>query len=363
MVTVTAARPKGVVARRFMPSGIIALMAAWFLFATGEALYGDLDGTTDFGAIADASGRFAAGALLELAAAVLLAVGAAALMMLLRDAAPRLSVIGGWVTLAGAVGVAGFAQFHLMLLAMSDAALDRTAMNAFLVGSLEEVGLWGIPVIFVLLAVPIGLLLLALGTARAGITSHVPAVLIGVYMVVHLVGIPGIAGDWTEVLSHYLLAGVLFWIGWRVFRSDPGSEGSEERPVADDSSHAGRRTAATTAAIAMVLFALPGVAFAAPSDSRAGWTYPLVCDTPEGDEVVIDLLVVGRMGWDAVDPSQRYLMRSATQDFLDDGGETFSTHSKTWGRYDPSTAWTCASGPIDVQGFQVSIVMDIVPLP
>jgi hypothetical protein len=231
MVTLKAPPPRGVVARRFMPSGIVAFMAAWFFFATGEALYGDLDGASDFGAIADASGRFAVGALLELAAAVLLAVGAAAMMMLLRDGAPRLSVIGGWVTLVGAVGVAGFAQFHLMLLAMTDAALDRNAMNAFLTGSLEQIGLWGVPVFFVLLAVPIGLLLLAAGTARAGITSRLPAALIGVYMVAHLLGIPGVAGDWSEVLSHYLLAGVLFWIGVQAFRSRTGIDEDEGSPA------------------------------------------------------------------------------------------------------------------------------------
>lgn len=195
-------------------SGLIGLMAAWALFATGEVLYGDLDGATDFAAIADASGRFAAGALLQLLAAVLLAGGVVALILSLRERAPRLALFGGWLGLVSAVGVAAFSQFHLVLLAMTDPALDRSALNSFLTGPLQTGGLWGIPIIFVLVAVPVGFFLLALGTARAGLTSRLPAGLIVVHTVVHL----GIPDDRVEVASHYLLAVALAWIAISVLR-------------------------------------------------------------------------------------------------------------------------------------------------
>jgi hypothetical protein len=207
--------PRAPTSRLLYTAGAIGLMTTWFLFATGEALYGDLDQVQDLGLIADASGRFAAGALLELLAAIMLLPGVVVLMVMLRERAPRLSLVGGWLALTGAVGVGAFAQFHLLLLAMTDPTLDQVAMNEFASGTLSEsAGLWGIPIMFVLVALPLGLLLLAVGLARAGITSAVPAWLIGVYVAVHLL----IPNEWTEVGSHYLLAATLAWIGVVVLR-------------------------------------------------------------------------------------------------------------------------------------------------
>lgn len=194
--------------------GVIGLMSAWFLFAMGETLYGDLDGADSLAPIADASGRFAAGALLELLGAVMLVPGIVLLIGLTRQRAPMLSQVGGWLALAGTVGLGAFVQVHLLQLAMTDPALDRAALDGFMAGPLQEGGLWTIPIALVLLPLPIGLLLLAAGAARAGITSRWPALLIGTYIVVHL----GIANEWTEVGSHYLLAVVLLWIGLSILR-------------------------------------------------------------------------------------------------------------------------------------------------
>jgi hypothetical protein len=196
--------------------GALALMSAWFLFATGELLYGDLDAMTDPIAIAEASGRFATGAVLQFAAAIMLAVGLVALIAVTRDRTPRLSHAGGFLALAGAVGLGAWAQLHLIVLALSTADLDMGAVTAVLNGPLQDFGLWGIPIMFVLLPLPIGLILLTVGTARAGITNRWAPYAIGFYVAFHLF-LPG-GGDWTQVISHYLLAAILAWVAFDVLR-------------------------------------------------------------------------------------------------------------------------------------------------
>jgi hypothetical protein len=217
--------------------GAFALMSAWFLFATGELLYGDLDAMTDPIAIAEASGRFATGAMLQFIAAVMLAAGVVALIAVTRDRAPRLSHVGGFLALAGAVGLGAWAQLHLVVHALSTADLDMGAVSAVLNGPLQDFGLWGIPIMFVLLPLPIALILLTIGTARAGITSRWVPYAIGLYVAFHLV-LPG-GNDWTQVIAHYMFAAILAWVGVGVLRyrgpqsrvASPRSEQAERSPV------------------------------------------------------------------------------------------------------------------------------------
>jgi hypothetical protein len=216
--------------------GAFALMSAYFLFATGELLYGDLDAMTDPVAIAEASGRFATGAVLQFIAAVMLAVGVVALIAVTRDRTPRLSHVGGFLGLASAVGLGAWAQLHLVVLALSTADLDMGAVSAVLNGPLQDFGLWGIPIMFVLLPLPIGLILLTLGSARAGITSRWVPYAIGFYVVFHLAFAPG---EWLPVVAHYLMAGILAWAGVDVLRhsgaqpqvATPRHEERERSPV------------------------------------------------------------------------------------------------------------------------------------
>jgi hypothetical protein len=200
-----------------MTSGVVAFMLAWLLMATGEALYGDLDGAVDLNDIADASVRFGAGALLQLLAAVMLAGGTAAVMMLIIGRAPKLARAGGWLTLTGAVGLGAFAQTHMLFLAMAHSTPDRVALNAFLAGPMSEAGgLWAVAIIIVILVLPIGLILLALGTAAAGLTSRWPALLIVAHVIIHL----GFDDNGIiEVGSHFVLAAALFWMGWSILSS------------------------------------------------------------------------------------------------------------------------------------------------
>jgi hypothetical protein len=343
----------GTAERHPMRSGLVALMASWFFVATGEALYGTLDRAEDIGAIGAAATRFGAGALLQVVAAILLAVGVAALMAAVRPAAPRLSTVGGWIGLTGAVGVGAFAQFHLVLLAMTDASLDTAAINAFLNGPLQTGGLWGIPILFVLAAVPLGLLLLALGAAHAGIVSRWPAILIGVYTVVHLAGIPGVDGEWSEVGSHYFLAVVLAWIGIAVLRTrsadhpEPASQGTRVR-----------RSAVTAALLAVFVMVFGGVAAARPVASPLALTLDLSCGTPQGPST-LNLLTVssGHLGWDADSPAT-YQVKGVTQTFHATGEE----RSMSWGRFDTAAAWNCTTGPIRVQGFDVTFDLVLVPM-
>jgi hypothetical protein len=199
--------------RRPPVSGVLAFMASWFFFGAGKWLHVNLDVAKDYSAIAAASGRFLTGAIFQLVAAILLAVGVAAVMMALRDAAPKLSAVGGWIAMIGAIGAAGFAQFNLMQLVMADPSLDRAALNDVLNGPLADFGAWGIPIMFVLFAVPVGLFLLALGIARAGIAPSWPAWLIAVYVVIHL-------GIGSSIISHFLLGGALVWMGLSLLRLD-----------------------------------------------------------------------------------------------------------------------------------------------
>jgi hypothetical protein len=209
--------------------GAIGLMTAWLLFATGELLYGELDAMTDPTAIADASGRFGAGALLQLAAAVMFAVAVVSLIGLTRDRTPRLSHAGGFLALLGVVGLGAWAQFHLVVLELTTADLDTAVVNDFLNGSLQDFGLWGVPIMFVLLPLPIGLILLTVGTARAGISSRWVPYAIGFYLLFHL-ALPG-GGDWSQVASHFLLAAILAGVGVDVLRYADGLPGTGAAPA------------------------------------------------------------------------------------------------------------------------------------
>lgn len=222
MTPTSTAPPPATTAAPLVTSGLVGLAACWFVFGTGELLYGALDGATDFAQIQAARGRFGLAALLQLLSAVLLAGGVAGLVRVLGRAAPRRTTVGAWLTMAGAVGVGAFAQFHLLLLAMSAPELDREGMNGFLTGPLESGGLWSVPIVLVLLAVPLGLLLLALAAAAAGMSSRWPAVLVAAHIVLHL-AVP--KPEWGEPASHYVLAVALLWLAVDARRSAAGGVG------------------------------------------------------------------------------------------------------------------------------------------
>jgi hypothetical protein len=322
-------------------------MSAWLLFATGELLYWDLDQMTSLDAIEAAAGRFGTAALLELVAAVLLLPAIMTLVLLTRSHAPRLAAVGGTLAAIGAVGTGAFAQFHLVVLAMTDGGLDRGAMEVFLNTTLQEGGgLWTIPIMFVLLALPIGLLLLAVAGARSGITSRWSAWLIGAYLVLHL----GVGGEWVEVGAHFGLAAVLAWIGVGVWRA------RELVPTAP--TPAPRRVVVPAAMMAvMVLLVSATGAVAQPDRGANSWVIEATC----GSEP-IQLLAVsgGTRIWDLSSVNHGYVVKQIDQTMYHEDGSTTTYTMYRGNKNGLGDAFVCGTGIIHLQGFVVEFDLTLV---
>lgn len=200
--TSTATAADRVAVGRTSPLALYGLALAWVLFTVGEGLYGELDSLDDLGQIASAGGRFQTAALLELAAALLLIAGIVEMARHIRPDAPRLAGIGRWLALAGTVGLGAFVEVHLLVSDMTSPDLDREAISEFLTGPMAEGGIWSVPIVLVLIALPLGLLLLAIGLTKSDLIPSWPVWLIGLHIIVHL----GIDGPLVEVGSHALLA-------------------------------------------------------------------------------------------------------------------------------------------------------------
>jgi hypothetical protein len=79
----------------------------------------------------------------------------------------------------------------------------------------SEPGAWGIPILWILLLLPIGLALLAIAAARSRLVPWWPLTLILGSTVLHLAGIDGT----TEIASHWILAAGLAWLGLALLRT------------------------------------------------------------------------------------------------------------------------------------------------
>ena len=194
--------PESTTVDRTSPLALYSLALAWVLFTVGEGLYGELDSLDNLDGIASATTRFQTAALLELAAALLLIAGIVQMARHIRPDARRLAGIGRWLALAGTVGLGAFVEVHLLVFDMTAPGLDREAISGFLTGPMAQGGLWAVPIVLVLIALPLGLLLLAIGLSRSDIIPAWPAWLIGLHIVVHL----GIDHPLVEVGSHAILA-------------------------------------------------------------------------------------------------------------------------------------------------------------
>lgn len=201
-MTSTSIAPDRATVDRASPFALYGLALAWVLFTVGEGLYGELDSLDNLEEIASAAGRFQTAALLELAAALLLIAGIVHMARCIRPDAPRLAGIGRWLALAGTVGLGAFVEVHLLVFDMTAPGLDREAISGFLTGPMAQGGIWSVPIVLVLIALPLGLLLLAIGLTRSDIIPAWPAWLIGLHIVVHL----GIDHPLVEVGSHAILA-------------------------------------------------------------------------------------------------------------------------------------------------------------
>lgn len=117
-----------------------------------------------------------------------------------------------------------------------------------------------------------------------------------------------------------------------------------------------RRRGVAATLLALGMLALPAAATAGSSQQ---YVYPLSC----GSNGSLELTVVGsgRIGWDAADPSSRFIVKSMTVSYHDFGD---AVREASWGRYDATTAWTCTSGAFQLQGFSITVNEAILaPLP
>ena len=191
----------------------VGLMVGWLPFAIGEALFGSLDAMNDLSAIAANSTRFRVAAALEFVTALPMIPAVIGLMHLLARRKPVLGAVGGVISLAGVVALGAFVELHLLALEMSTPGLNRAAMSEFAAHRLDGFGPFAVPILLVLL-MPLGLLLLAIGLKRANLVPLWAPLLVGVHILIHF----GVETELGEAGSHFVLAVALALIGWRVHR-------------------------------------------------------------------------------------------------------------------------------------------------
>lgn len=201
------------------------LMIGWLPFAIGEALYGSLDAMDDLSAIAANSTRFGLAATLQFITALAMIPAVIGMMRLVARRRPVLGAVGGAVSLAGVIALGAFVELHLLALEMSAPGLDRAAMTEFVATRLDGFGPFAVPILLVLL-MPLGLLLLAIGLNRAKLVTLWAPLLVGVHILIHF----GVETELGEAGSHLVLAVALALVGWRVHRM-PASEWNGPTPT------------------------------------------------------------------------------------------------------------------------------------
>lgn len=209
---------KGRTSRGLKTVTVAGLMVGWLPFAVGEALYGNLDAMDDLSAIAANSTRFGFAATLEFITALAMIPAIIGMMYLLARRRPVLGAVGGVISLAGVVALGAFVELHLLALEMSAPGLDQAAMTEFIATRLDGFGAFAVPLLLVLV-MPLGLLLLAIGLKRAKLVTLWAPILVGVHILIHF----GVETELGEAGSHFVLAAALALIGWRVHRM-PTSE-------------------------------------------------------------------------------------------------------------------------------------------
>jgi hypothetical protein len=180
-----------------------ALVVGHWPIAAAEALIGDLDQVNDLAAINDQAGRVVLAGVLHLLGGVALAAIALGVAVVIQRRGAALARTGAALGLLAAVGVGGFAMFHLLLVEYAHPDLDRSAMSEFVELRLNEgAGWWALPVALVLLVLPAAELLMLAGLARARLVGWW---VLGLYVVAFLIHAVA-PGELAEVGSHALTA-------------------------------------------------------------------------------------------------------------------------------------------------------------
>lgn len=190
-----------------------ALLVGWWPIVIAETIYGSLDNFA-LEAIAGNSVRFAVAAVVGLAGATVLVAAGLAMAYLARRGSPILAWLGGALSVALAVGAAGFVQLHLIVLELTAPNLDRAAMNTFVETNLQGSGLWKLPQLLLIGGFIFGLPIQMIALRRARVISWGPVLLAATGIIVH--GIDPL-GLW-ELVGLSLIAVAVSLVGFRVRR-------------------------------------------------------------------------------------------------------------------------------------------------
>ena len=139
---------------------------------------------------------------------------------LVHPSYPRLAFWGCILSLMGFIGYGALDGIDYMAwyAGSPDTGLDAATMQQFIVGALESVPLVG-PVLLVFLLLPLGLIVLAIGTVRAGVLPVWLAWLLPVGMFGAAVSLESPV---FLILSALALLGTYGYIGVRVLRGTSG---------------------------------------------------------------------------------------------------------------------------------------------
>ena len=143
---------------------------------------------------------------------------AVGVVLVVQRRGAALARVGAILSLLAAVGVGGFAMFHLLLVEYANPALDRAAMTEFAELRLNEgAGWWALPVVLVLVVLPAGEMVLLAALARARLVGWWALGVHAAGFVLHATPVGG--GNAVEVGSHALMALGLTIAGLSLARS------------------------------------------------------------------------------------------------------------------------------------------------
>jgi len=221
-MTTTAAPPARAGHRPFpvRTAALLGLGGSWIAVAVAETLMSNgVDALDDVAMIAAHRGTLATAGLLHVLGGVLLGLGLTGVAAAAWSS--RWSRAGWTLAATGVPCLGAIGMLHLLAVETAAAGLDTVAMNDFLVQRLGGAGgAWALPVGIAALLLPLAVVLLLTGLARAGHLGWVPMGVFTLGMLLHLVLA---SNELAEVSSHWLMATGLLLTAvtlWRRERAD-----------------------------------------------------------------------------------------------------------------------------------------------
>lgn len=183
------------------------------------------DNAAQLRAAAAHGSAWTASTLLELLAAIVLAVAVAGVVLAVRGRGVGLANAGGLLGAMGAIGLAGIAYRHVFIYGMATA--DRgQALNA--INRVD--GTFGAPVLLLMFAAPIGLVVLASAAVRAELAPRWVPFAAFVFFVSDMLPIPG-----AELIQGGVGVATFAVIAWGILRGAPDAGRAPVRQARSDS--------------------------------------------------------------------------------------------------------------------------------